>query len=809
MFNKLDIQFGLQIWRQRKAQWVLMVLGFSLFSALLCLTLSMAQPLFSKKPEWVTSNESFISFGLRSHDNRMVSTSIENIESFQQADGISNVAYLGAQQLPLFFDNASSENTVIESTVIYFSENFSELLQVSSLPDFQQQAHASIWLTERFWQQHFNQADVAGRVIYIGVERVPAVINGVLPKQWNQLGVWQADIITSVQNMPDYLNISLAGEEVPAQLLDQLRTQVSRQMPTFFGVAQLIPGYHYQEIKAPANESASSEGFQLSGESKNLIPFIVEGIDFTPEARNVLERQWWMVLGLTIIFGLINALNLLTVSFHELVKRSAEFSIRIAMGARLPHLIRQLCGEQIVSSLAVVVLGACLSYLLSYYAARQHSELLSVQNLFYQPSFIVALVIVVTIMMAFACIPLSYMYRKNNFSRAKGGSASKSQSLLARMNLTLQALLAGTALSLCVVMLSFHWGNLNASRQFNDIFEFKVASSNPASSKGAHTGDWFRIMAADGVELAASAQSFLQPSSPTLEFRAEQPDNPNRAILNIMNVNSRFFALFLPTSSLLGKKPDKQGVVLNEAAAKMLGYENVEQALGKRLFTDNPFLLGFKKDEIIRINGIVANLPHFGVIHQDVAVIYADIELLPPLYQFHVYSHGLNIDKVGAVLSEFIDNRSNWSLKHNAFLAIQFAQHNKTTNFFIYFSLVLAGLTSLIAISAFFYQFRAYVLQRESVIAIHLAMGAKLFDINGYFIKLLIPIIFTAVVGIALFSSVIIGWFERQYHITINSLLVTSAALAFIVLGMVFMALAASWALYHANINDKLRQVDA
>lgn len=484
MNNAADLRFSLKLWQNKKVQWLLMVCGFSLFCSLLNLTLLIAKPIFESKPEWVTSSGNFVTFGLKSHDGRMIPTTIQNIESFKKVDGISDVAFWGSQQTLLFSDDKSHE-----STIAYFSPNFPSLLKVNNLPDFYNKRHSSVWITDRFWRETFNASDVEGKLIYIGAARAPAIIEGILSHEWNQIGISHPDIITSSDDMPYYLNISLGSHAASSELLEQVRTQLSLQIPAFYGVAQLISEYSYKDLNVFRDSNRSDSHMRFWDGTENLPAFIVSGVDLSPEAKNVLKRQWWMVLWLAIIFGCVNALNLLTVCFHELIKRSDEFSIRNAMGARLSHLLKQLCSEQIIFIFSLITLGGLFSYFLVKYSVYNQSELLSTQALFYSQNFAFSLLIVVTIVLVFACAPLLYSYRDNNFSRTRDGSESKAQSFLARLNLTLQVFLAGGALCICVVMLSVHWTNLKESKQYSDIFEIKVGVNNfnTLSSQGKIT----------------------------------------------------------------------------------------------------------------------------------------------------------------------------------------------------------------------------------------------------------------------------------------------------------------------------------
>lgn len=779
-----------------------MVFGFSLFCSLLNLSLLLAEPIFESKPAWVTSKENFVTFGLKSHDGRMIPTTIKNIESFRKADGIDDVAFLGSQQTLLFSDDKSHD-----ITIAYFSPNFPSLLEVNNLPDFSNKRHSSVWITDRFWRENYNASDVEGATIYISEARVPAIIEGVLSPDWNQIGISHPDIITSSEDMPYYLNITLGDHDVSSELLEQARTQLSKQIPAFYGIARLVTEYSHRDLKAASDSNSFESHMRFWDGTENLPAFIISGVDLSPEARNVLKRQWWMVLWLAIIFGCVNALNLLTICFHELIKRSNEFSIRIAMGARLSHLIRQLCSEQIVFIVAVITFGSLLSYLLTRYSVYNHGELLSQQAVFYSQNFIFSLLVVVTLVLFFACAPLFFAYKDNNFSRTKDGSESRTQSFLARLNLTLQVFLAGSALSMCVVMLSFHWANLMESKQYSDTYEQIVGINNHNSLSKVNTSDWFKEVGTNGSKLAISAQSFLQPSSTAISFRADQPDNPNHAVLNIMNVNNHFIDFF-SRENLLGRGVDNQGVVLNYSAAKMLGYDDPSSAIGARLFADDPFLLGFESGDSIRINGIVENLPHFGSINKGIAVVYADLELLPPLYQFHVYSKETHIRIAKDSVERFIEAKNDWVVKVEEFLVVQFDIQNKTINFLIYFCLALGVVTALLSLSGFYYQFRSYVIQQEMKLAIHLALGAKFFDIVIIFSKTFIPIILLSSFSIFIFAKIALSWFENQYPVIISGGLVVVSSLLSVIVLVFFTVLRASWSLSNSNINDKLRSVD-
>ncbi len=314
-------------------------------------------------------------------------------------------------------------------------------------------------------------------------------------------------------------------------------------------------------------------------------------------------------------------------------------------------------------------------------------------------------------------------------------------------------------------------------------------------------------MGENGSKLAVSSQSFLQPSSTAISFRADQPDNPNQAVLNIMNVNEHFIDLF-SRERLLGSGLNKQGVVLNSSAAKMLGYDAPANAIGARLFADDPFLLGFENGDSIRVNGIIENLPHFGNINKDIAVVYADIALLPPLHQFHVYAKDTYIDIAKQSVGQFVKTQNDWGIKTGEFLADQLNFHNKTINFLIYFCLLLGSTTALLSLSGFYYQFRSYVMQQENNIAVHLALGAKFFDIVVIFTKVFTPILLLSSFGVFIFAKAALAWFENQYPLTINSNFIVVYSLLSLIILVCLTVLGVSWSLSNSNISNKLRSID-
>lgn len=800
MIDVIYRNLNLKLYKKQKMQWVILVFGFSLFCALFNLSIIISGKIFEVKPTWVKNSSEFVTFGQKSHDGRMIPTTISNIESSKKSKGVNDVAYWGVQQTKIITDKAETD-----ATILYISPNFTSLLEVENLPSFNKIESSSVWISERFWRERFNGSNVIGRVIYLTESRVPAVIKGVLPVEWNNIGVHQPSIMTTSDDLGKYINITLGDEQVPDEFVEQAKKQLSIQVPAFYGFASLTKGFDINELNLKMDAVFTDSNIRLWDGTENLSVFAIQGISFSPEAKNVLKQQWFVVLWLTLVFGLTNILSLLTFKFNETIHRSSEFSIRFTVGARISHLIKQICSEQFIFLLAVIVFTCLISYFLITQLVDNNSDILSLQSISLGWNFSVSILFIVTVILMFSSLPLFFAYKNNLFIKAKSDVQSKKQAILAKLNIAMQIFQVITSLSFCVVMVDFYLDVLDLSNKYNSFYGQHIGLNQQSKFSPANTRDWFAKIEGDGVSV--SSQSFIQPLSPAINFTSKTPDNPQYAVLNIMNVNNNFLELFA-NNYLLGEGVDEQGVVINISAATMLGYPSPKDAIGARLFSDDPFLLGFKPDEHIKINGVIEDLPHFGSVSKNIPFVYADIGLLQQLQKFYVYYDTSNTESAERFTNEFVIQNGNWEVVSKNNMQGEIESQNETINFLIYFCLSLCVLTSLLSIVGSQNQFRVYVNQKRIKFAIHLAMGAKVNDLMLIFFKDFIGAVFFSFTAFALFFSLGLNEVFDKFSIGANINAIIISVLVIVSMLLLYTIVITSWSLTRVNVNDIFRSFD-
>jgi ABC-type antimicrobial peptide transport system permease subunit len=800
MIDFIYRNLNLKLYKKQKMQWFILAFGFSLFCALFNLSIIISGKIFEIKPVWVKNDSEFATFGLKSHDGRMIPTTISNIESLKRSKGVNDVAYWGAQQTKIIIDTAESD-----ATIIYISPNFTSLLEVESLPNFNKSESSSVWISERFWRESFNGSNVIGRVIYLTESRVPAVIKGVLPVEWNKIGIHQPSIMTTSDDLEKYINITLGDEQVPDEFVEQAKKQLSIQLPAFYGFASLTKGFDINDLNLKMDAVFTDSNIRLWDGTENLSVFAMRGINFSPEAKNVLKQQWFLVLWLTLVFGLTNILSLLTFKFNETIHRSSEFSIRFAVGARVSHLLKQICSEHFIFLFAVIVFTCLISNLLITQLVANNSDILSVHSISLGWNFSISILFIVAVILVFSSLPLFFACKHNLFIKAKSDVQSKRQSVLAKFNISMQLFQVITALIFCVVMVNFHLNVLDLSNKYNSFYGQHIGLNQQGKFSPANTRDWFAKIESD--DISVSSQSFIQPLSPAINFTSKTPDNPNYSVLNIMNVNNNFLELFA-NNYFLGEGVDEQGVVLNVSAAKMLGYPSPKDALGARLFSDDPFLLGFKPDEHIKVNGVIEDLPHFGIVSKNIPFVYADIGLLQQLQKFYVYYDTSNIETAERVTKEFVNKSSNWETVSKNNIQGELESQNKAIKFLIYFCLSLCVLTSLLSIVGSQNQFRLYVNQKRINFAIHLAMGAKVNDLMLIIFKDFIGAVFFSFIAFALFFSLFLNEMLDKFSIGVNVNAIMASVLVIVSMLVLYTIVITSWSLTRVNINEIFRGCD-
>ena len=206
-------------------------------------------------------------------------------------------------------------------------------------------------LSYGIWQRRFNaDPSIIGQIVH--VNKKPATVAGILPREFASLGGQGPDIWLPIAQQPNFI----AGSHV--------LTDASNSSTRMWG--RLAPGM--------TPKMAEDELLSLTNELRRQHPKDIwdkEYIQSSPGGHlQVMQPEMYriaaMVAVLTLLILAVSCANLGALLLARAVTREHEIGIRIAIGANRGRIFRQLCTE----SLLVAMLGAGAGLALGYIVVR-------------------------------------------------------------------------------------------------------------------------------------------------------------------------------------------------------------------------------------------------------------------------------------------------------------------------------------------------------------------------------------------------------------------------------------------------------
>jgi putative ABC transport system permease protein len=235
------------------------------------------------------------------------------------------------------------------------------------------QGEPVVVISWRYWQQHFaGRPDVLGRTIRIQGMQPNSGPPGSAqqddqPKDFRIVGVMGREFIgilppqstdKTVFWMPVERGLGV-GFGVP----EKYRAQTMRRL-TMRGIARRARGVsNAAVIRELAGRFSDNDFMKRPGVKFEVIDRIVQNV-FTQRA---MQRQLWLFLSASVMLALVAAANVSLFLLARAPGRRRELGIRMAVGAPLRRLVRQLVSESALLVLAAAVLGLALSMWLAKY----------------------------------------------------------------------------------------------------------------------------------------------------------------------------------------------------------------------------------------------------------------------------------------------------------------------------------------------------------------------------------------------------------------------------------------------------------
>ncbi|EKE82122.1 FtsX-like permease family protein [Idiomarina xiamenensis] len=732
-----DIRYGWRQWRQYAAQMALLVIGFSVFTGLMMLCVATAPDLFKKTPTWVTANDTeYVTIGLRSHEGHMSQTTLANLSTVNAHPAVKDSSFLGTV-VASFRINDQSFNG---ENVVFMQDQLPSLLGITAIARDPIQFQQSAYVSEAFLA-NWQGPELIGQTVLLGESETPVKVVDTIPQSLvSQPGLQEPVLLVSGSHFSTLLTVDFGDAPLPDAVKARARHMIMQETPNLYGVVTLRAGFSSADLADLSKGRASKEeGISVRSGTDSMDFYLHQGIDFTPHATNALKRQWWIMLVMCVVFAVLNVLNLLTLSINQCIQRRAEFATRVAVGATPATIQKQLLLEQLplvltCLGLALILTLASLAGLVAYWGV--HIDVMTLVL----GAVLSALVLLAAVSLS-VLLPFSLLARRQLFQRSRSQEAGPMQRRLGHLNVVAQIAFASLALLFAFAMLTQQWQLRQQQAAAPAAHEFSWSRSDNVNN-GIDIKAF--LNAVDGLPyaVAVSSKPFANPDTIASSVNAETPNYDDGQGINLISVSSQYFDFFNIGGGSAASAANREGVVLNHAALSALNLRNSAAVFEQRLFIREGDELGYDDEQPIAIAAVVENLPHFGFLNREVAMIYGDLARLHSINQtLYLYVDVIH----AAALRQWLQDRQQrqgqlWQFDDNGLLIEQMEQMNQDLNRLVMVSVLVAVLICSLSITSLFYQLSGLLQMRQRRMGVLLAVGARSYQLFGQLLTLLLAL---------------------------------------------------------------------
>ena len=243
-----------------------------------------------------------------------------------------------------------------------------------SAEEHNEQAEPVVVISWRYWQERFaGRADVLGEVLRVeGMQDAPVLPPGQpqvdeQPKQFRIVGVMSREFVGTLAPRGDrqttfWIPVE-RGIAIALPVTPQFRASLIRSM-TMRGVGRRAEGASNQAVLGELSTRFADEEFiRRPGARYEVIDRIVQNIFIHRDT----QRQLQLFLAGSVLLALVAAANVSLFLLARAPGRRRELGIRMAVGAPVGRLMRQLASEAAVLVVAAALLGLGLSIWLARY----------------------------------------------------------------------------------------------------------------------------------------------------------------------------------------------------------------------------------------------------------------------------------------------------------------------------------------------------------------------------------------------------------------------------------------------------------
>lgn len=594
-----DIKYGWRKWQGQRLKLITFVLGLSMFTALITITLNLFNTINNDRPIWVNSDKHLITVASKSIGGSIKPETRFNIELLNKIPNIDEVASIKFEKATVRLFNKSFNDV----SIAFYSQELISLLKLN--PPFNKRSFENneVFLGHNFYKKNFRETFLKDGILTLKKQQLP--IAGLLPSSMDRINQHNIDLW-----IPD----SFLSLYVP-KIVENTKLYLNSE-PRYFGIASFEKMSSTQEIQSQyeqlLKENPNFDGVFIK---QNNSPWIIKGLELDPTAKTILLIQCWTLIFLIMGFGFIIFTALFSFYSQQFIDRKNEYALKVTLGGNRMHLAKKtvlenlfiIIGVTIISIIFIVVIKQTLQEGVLY--KRYFNDEFAINWW----SWVIALLTTKLFFIFCTLFPLININNQQLFDRSEQGSRSKKQTLLSVINLVVQLAIVIVTLIFTFNIFAQEWQNQQIKNVNGETDVFSVEQSGHSKvylNEQQKNGVWQNN---SNVDIAFASTPFNSLDDTSITYQSAYSNNNTINSTTGSYVSGNYFRV-TGISSLTPINFVKNTIVINESMALILKKQGIIQPnapisslLGVPL-TINSFPSKFE----FPIAGIVSNAPHFG-----------------------------------------------------------------------------------------------------------------------------------------------------------------------------------------------------
>jgi putative ABC transport system permease protein len=310
-----------------------------------------------------------------------------------------------------------------------------------------------------------------------------------------------------------------------------------------------------------------------------------------------------------LVIACVNYVNLSTVNS---ISRAKEIGVRSVLGAHRSALIRQFFLESVLQNIIAVVMAILILTVSLPYFIEFTQTAINFSSIFDSKALIAFAILLITSIcfsgiyppLKIASIRPITILKGKFMNSAKGGGFKKN---LVVFQFSISLILIIATFTIYKQLMFMRSQNLGFSME--ETLVLRAPQSVKEDSSYAANVETFRNELLKYPSIINVSGSTTIPGTQISIIKARRQGGSEKETINsrLLGIDENYFDLFevnmVEGRNFANSQPDYQAVILNEAAANLLGFTNYREALNQRIFARYP-------DQNSEVIGIVKNFHH-------------------------------------------------------------------------------------------------------------------------------------------------------------------------------------------------------